>query len=70
MEHTKFTLAEKIIRERAKRGWSQTRLAQESKVGRATIARIENGRITNPNAISMSKITKALEIDSGLWEKE
>ncbi len=50
---------EELTRLRAERGWSQQRLADESKVNKATINQIERGR-RSPNVETLEKLADAL----------
>lgn len=52
-----------IIRQlRRKKGWSQERLADECKISRATVQRIESGKVV-PNKLTALALAKALGVD-------
>jgi transcriptional regulator with XRE-family HTH domain len=55
-------LAERIILERAARGWSQAELAERAGVSPSTIALAETGS-TKTSARTLYRIAEALEID-------
>ena len=52
----------KLYEARAKKLWTGGKLAQESRVSRATIYGIENGR-TRPTFDTMQKLADALEVN-------
>lgn len=59
---TQNTIAENIKAQRARLGFSQERLAQESGVKYTTLTKIESGVIRNPSVLVIWKIAKILKI--------
>jgi transcriptional regulator with XRE-family HTH domain len=47
---------------RAKKGWSQERLAREAGISYNTLIKIERGGIKNPKIETIIKIAKALSV--------
>ncbi len=47
---------------REARGWTQTELAERAKVTRATVSRIENGKVASLDLVVLDKLANALEI--------
>jgi transcriptional regulator with XRE-family HTH domain len=56
------TLILRISELRAKKGWSQSRLAAEAGITQSTLSRIENGT-QEPRAQTLVKIADALDVD-------
>ncbi len=52
----------------ARRGWSQTRLAQTAGVSRTRLEALENARIAEIGFKSLSRILHALDLDLRLTE--
>ena len=52
----------RIVELRAKKGWSQSRLAKESGIGQGTLSRIETGT-QEPRAQTLVKIADALDVE-------
>ncbi len=57
------TLAARLIAARSRMAWSQHALADASGVSRSSIATIECGRTTNPSAVVLLRLARALEVD-------
>lgn len=55
-------LGRNIAKYRYKKGLSQDALAFEAEIGERTVSRIEGG-VTDPRFTTLSKISKALDID-------
>ncbi|MHB9946939.1 transcriptional regulator [Clostridium botulinum] len=49
---------------RKQRGWSLSKLKQESSVGYATLHDIENGKSQNLNSKNLEKVAKALSVNT------
>ena len=49
---------------RKQRGWSLSKLKQESNVGYATLHDIENGKSQNLNSKNLEKVAKALNVST------
>lgn len=58
-----WTLADVLVKLRATKGWSQADLAEKADVGRATVARLEQGRETN--TASINKVARAFGLRPG-----
>lgn len=56
-----YEVVKTIIRERIKRGWSQTELAEAVGSRQPVISRLERGD-SNPSLQTLSKIAKALDL--------
>lgn len=56
--HTSVSLAETIREARRQRGWSQETLAEQARVSRPTIARVEAGN--DISTATLSKVAEAL----------
>jgi transcriptional regulator with XRE-family HTH domain len=56
------TLTWRIVELRAKKGWSQSRLAEEAGITQSTLSRIENGT-QEPRAQTLVKIADALDVE-------
>jgi ribosome-binding protein aMBF1 (putative translation factor) len=56
-----YELVKTIIRERVKRGWSQTQLAEAIGSAQPVISRLEQGN-GNPSLSTLQKIAKALDL--------
>ena len=57
-------LREKLRTERRRAALTQAELAERSKVGIATIARIEGGEIEEPRVSTLRKLAKALGVEA------
>lgn len=55
-------LGQNIKKYRNKKGWSLSKLKQESGVGYATLHDIENGKSQSLNSVNLEKVAKALNI--------
>ncbi|MFI5379589.1 MAG: helix-turn-helix domain-containing protein [Tepidisphaerales bacterium] len=60
VEYARVTLARKLIRDRRRAGLTQAELACTAGIPAATMARIENGKVT-PDPVVFGKIHRALE---------
>jgi len=58
---SEYEVVKTIIRERIKRGWSQTELAEAVGSRQPVISRLERGD-SNPSLQTLSKIAKALDL--------
>jgi ribosome-binding protein aMBF1 (putative translation factor) len=58
----RFALGDAVLRNRLKRGWSQTVLAEQVGTKRSNIARIEAG-LANPTINLIQKLMRELEIE-------
>jgi ribosome-binding protein aMBF1 (putative translation factor) len=58
---SEYELVKTIIRERIKRGWSQTQLAEAIGSRQPVISRLEQGN-GNPSLSTLQKIAKALDL--------
>lgn len=47
------------------KGWSQTKLADEAGLNKATVCRIESGEITNPSNDTVEALEVALKVKRG-----
>lgn len=56
-----YEVVKTIIKERIKRGWSQTQLAQAVGSRQPVISRLERGE-GNPSLLTLHKIAKALDL--------
>jgi transcriptional regulator with XRE-family HTH domain len=56
-------LGERIKADRKARGWSQTKLAEESGVSRARIEALENGRIAEIGFKHLMRVMNSLDLD-------
>jgi len=56
-----YELIKTIIKERTKRGWSQTQLAEAIGSRQPVISRLEQGN-GNPSLFTLQKIAKALDL--------
>ena len=64
MELGRTPLADRLILERARRGWSQEHLAREAGVSPATVAKVETGR-GGTRARTLYKIATAFGMEAG-----
>jgi transcriptional regulator with XRE-family HTH domain len=57
-----ITIALKVQRLRAKRGWTQAQLAKKARLHLTTIGKIEAGMRKYPDLETRKKLAKALEV--------
>lgn len=59
-------IGERLVEARSKKMWTQARLAREAGVSPTTVSGIETGRISRPHFGTLSKLARALDMDSRL----
>jgi transcriptional regulator with XRE-family HTH domain len=58
-------LGPRIVAMRSEKGWSMSKLADESGISKSLLHRIENEDTSNPELGTLKKIAKALEVTVG-----
>jgi transcriptional regulator with XRE-family HTH domain len=66
-----MTPGERVLKYRTQKGWSQSKLADVSKVPQPTISDLEHNLIPRPAAETIRRLARALDVTMNqLWEGE